>query len=138
MVYHAYAEVADYSVQGSGGRIAITYTVDVELSDGVLMVGSVSLSSLLELCYKRVVKLDQERRYCKHYCALLSEFAETWAFFHFYHHGLPVGPALDAIVLSDLVIPGTPTATIEQLDDRYVVSELVGRLAQLCHDGVVE
>ena len=137
VVYHTYAEVTDYSIQGSGGRIAITYTVDVELSDGVLMVGSVPLSSLLELCYKRVVKLDQERRYCKHYCALLSAFAETWAYFVFYHQGLSIGPPFEAIILSDLVVPGTPTATIEQLDARYVVSDLVDRLAQLCQDGVV-
>jgi hypothetical protein len=137
VVYHTYADVTDYSIQGNGGRIAITYTVDLELSAGIPMVGTVSLSSLLELCYKRIVKLDQERRYCKHYCTLLSSFAETWAYFHFYHQGQPVGSALDPIVLSDLVVPGTPTATIEQLDARYGVSELVGRLADLCQDGVV-
>ena len=136
-VYHAYAEVTEYSVQaqGSTGRIAITYTLDIEATDSVLSAGGVPLDALLQLCYKRIVKLDQERRYCGHYCPWLRSLAETSTYFHFYYQGVRLSTDLESLVLSDLVIPGTPTTSVEQLDVKYVIQPLLDKLKALCAEG---
>jgi hypothetical protein len=136
-VYHAYANAVDYCVEGAGtGRIAMTFTIDLTNESGSLTVGNnVQLADLLELCYRRIVKLDQERRYCKHYCTLLSGLSETGAWFRFYSEGQRLETGLQPLVLSDLVIPGDLAKTIDGMDPGYTISTLLAQLEALCGGG---
>jgi hypothetical protein len=133
-VYHAYANAAEYAVDcHSVGRIAMTFNINLHKSNGVLMAADdVTAESLLDLCYHRIVKLDQERRYCKHFTSILRDLAETWAWFNFYYDNHIVDLSLTPLVLSDLVIPGDHAKTVAEHDKAYSIADLLPRLAAMC------
>jgi hypothetical protein len=135
ILFHRYASVTDYCIDRGAERVAVTYNVDVNASPSELQAENVSLKQLLELAYSRIIKLDQERRYCKHYCDLLSAFKETAVSFNFYHEGQKLDLDIQPIVISDLVIPGEPTRKIEQIDTAYDVPTLLHLVASACTGG---
>jgi hypothetical protein len=132
-IYHAYAQIVDYAIQPS--RIAMTFTLDISRMGETFEVHTVNLSDLLTLCYKRIIKLDQERRFCKYYCPFLRELAETGAWFNFYFEGHPLELDLHPLVISDLVVPGDVANEIVSVDPDYNLATLVPRLTALCSGG---
>ena len=138
-VYHAYASIAEYAVQhGPPGRIAMTFTLDISHGPSGLLVHGVDLQSLLKLCYKRIIKLDQERRFCKYYCPFLRELAETGAWFNFYYEGQQLPLDLHPLVISDLVVPGDATNEVAVLDEGYDLAKLLPVISSLCSGGVAQ
>jgi hypothetical protein len=134
-IFHKYASITEYTIDREEGRLALTYHIDLEPHDGLLCAGnSVPLADLLGFCYQRILKLDQERRYCKHYCELLLPLRETWAWFNFWHEGqkLELDPDSVPIVISDLVVPGEPTRRIEDIDPNYELTRLTAALESVC------
>jgi hypothetical protein len=136
-IFHKYASVTEYCIERGAGRIAATYNIDLELISGSLEVGhGLLLADLLTFIYKRIAKLDQERRYCKFYCDLLAVFKETGAWFNFYHEGIKIELEIPPIVMSDLIIPGEFDKPIEQISPRYQISELVKALEIACRSSI--
>jgi hypothetical protein len=132
-LFHKYANISEYSIDPGAGRIALTYTIDLERGQSALEAGdSVLLAELLEFSYSRIAKVDQERRYCKHYCDLLSVFKETDAWFNFFYEGQKLDLGLQPVVISDLIVPGEFTKRIEEIDNKYKVSTLVEALEGVC------
>lgn len=133
VIFHKYASCVEYFIDRSEGRIAITYTFDLEFIDGALQVGQgVNLDAMLAFCYSRIVKLDQERKYCKYYSSLLSVFKETSACFIFYYRGHKLDFETEPIVISDIVLPGDHAKTIEDRYPTYGVETLISSLTDLC------
>lgn len=133
IIYHAYAQTVDYAIQP--GRIAMTFTLDISCAGEKFEVHSVELCELIKLCYKRIIKLDQERRFCKYYCPFLRDLAETGAWFKFYFEGEPLELDLRPLVISDLVVPGDVANEIALVDADYDLAKLVPRLTALCSGG---
>lgn len=132
-IFHKYATISEYSVDPGAGRIALTYNIDLERGQSALQAGdSILLADLLKFSYSRITKVDQERRYCKHYCDLLSVFKETDAWFNFFYDGQKLDLGLQPIVMSDLIVPGEFTKSIEEIDNKYKVSTLVEALERVC------
>ena len=136
-IFHKYASVTDYCVDRGSGRIAVTYNIDLEITSSALEVGNnLSLADLLTFIYKRLHKLDQERRYCKFYCDLLAAFKETAAVFNFYHQGIKIELDMPPLVISDLIIPGDYTKPFEKIDSRYDIPTIVKTLDSACRSGL--
>ncbi len=134
-VFHEYANIADYCIDRGEERIALSYNVDITPAESELRAGqAVSLKQVLEFAYSRILKVDQERRYCKHYCDLLSAFKETAASFNFYHEGQKLDLDIQPIVISDLIIPGHPTLPIEEIDRDYDIAALLEKLINACRE----
>lgn len=132
-IFHKYASICDYCVDRGAERIAASYNIDIERSATGLQAGyGVSVRDLLAVAYSRITKLDQERRYCKHYCDLLSAFKEVGASFNFYFEGQKLDLDIPPIVISDLVVPGEPAKAIEEIDPRYAISTLLDALEGAC------
>lgn len=72
LIYHKYASVTNIFIDKGNGRIALTYNIEIPVSQ-------VTFSELLNYIYKRIVKLDAERRYCKYYAPSLEKFKRTEA-----------------------------------------------------------
>jgi hypothetical protein len=135
-VFHEYANVTDYCIDRGAERIAASYNIDITLVSSELQVGQgVPLSELLQFSYARIVKLDQERRYCKHYCDLLSAFKETAVAFNFYLEGQQLDIGIPPLVISDLIVPGEPAKDLEQIDARYAISAILDGLKSVCGGG---
>lgn len=133
LIFHRYASSVDHCVDRIDGRIAITYTHDLELKDGILEVGSgVKLDEMLKFCYGRIIKLDVERRYCKYYSQLLSVFRETSAYFNFFFDGHKLDFEIAPIVISDILIPGDPTKAVEERNRDYEIAHLISALTDKC------
>jgi hypothetical protein len=133
-VFHAYADSVEYSIEGElPGRIAMTFSIDIHRVGNELFAGrDVTLTRLMQLCYLRIVKVDQERRYCKHFCRPLQRLTATTAWFNFYYQNYPLDLDLHPIVLDDLVIPGDPAKSIHDVDPSYELAALIRRLSTLC------
>lgn len=105
-LWHQYASCTNVAVDRGNARVCLTY--EIELSEYRDANGKINRDSLIELlaCIRhRIGKLDQERRYTRYYCELLSVFKKTEIRLNFWSNGLPV-PLEFGFELDDLVIPG--------------------------------
>jgi hypothetical protein len=71
------------------------------------------------------VKLDQERRYNKHYCSWLSNFKRTSATFNFWWKSELLELGIEPLELSDLVVPGDEQKQVVEIDNDYAESNIV-------------
>lgn len=107
-IYHRYAQATQLFIDRGGGRIALTYHITLEIDERGVVLPSCEepVKELLKFIYKRVVKLDQERRYAKHYCAYLSPFKSTSLQLNFHVGDSEYDLDLKQILLTDKIIPG--------------------------------
>jgi hypothetical protein len=132
-IFHKYANISDYCSVRNNEKIQLTYDVSLELTGTSLQAGDgVTLADLLEFSYHRIIKVDEERKYCKHYCDLLSPFKETSAWFRFWLNSEELKLDLKPLVISDLVIPGEGVKKVEQIDGRYDIATIVNDLTNAC------
>ncbi len=72
IIYHKYASVTNVFIDKGNGRVGLTYHIEIP-------VRQISFSKLINFIYKRIVKLDAERRYCKYYTPALNKLKRTEA-----------------------------------------------------------
>jgi len=125
-IYHNYARITHILIDRPGGRILITYDIDFDTKK----MSQKDLTELLEFTYKRMIKLDEERRYNKHYCDLLSPFKKTSIQFNLTVDGIPANLDLGKIELDDrFPIPG-------EGDDDKSISELLSNFPDIKADEI--
>jgi hypothetical protein len=134
-IYHAYADMTNVIIDKGNGRIALDYFIDVTFKDDDLYVNSIKLSKMLIFIYQRIIKLDQERKYTKHYCNWISTFTNTSATLNFLINNEPIDLNLSPIILSDLVVPGEKTKNIDDEYPDYEADKLVGKIMTLAARG---
>ena len=93
LIYHEYAQITTLHIDRGNSRITISYDIDCNQCR--------DLGELLTFTYKRVLKLDLERRYCKYYAPILDVFKRTDISYEFNHDGNPIELGLDKISLED-------------------------------------
>lgn len=93
LIYHEYAQITRPFIDRGGSRIAVSYDIDCNKCK--------DLKKLLVFTYKRVLKLDLERRYCKYYAPILDVFKRTDVSYEFNIDGNPLDLGLDKISLED-------------------------------------
>jgi hypothetical protein len=130
-LYHKYASITHPFIDRDGGRIVLRYDINVEKED------ISSLKELLLYIYKRIIKLDEERKYTKFYSTYLAPFVQTEVTFNFYkteelmeeelseEHICSIG----RIVLDDKCIPGS-----KQVE----VHDLISKFAELNIDNIIK
>lgn len=128
-IFHLYAQSCQRpTIDMASGRVALMYVLDLHTKvvqkKSMLMLQDIQATEILNFIYKRVIKLDQERKYTKHYSNFLSRIRETSVVFEFYVDGHPVKPELPPLVLSDVVVPGEAARAICDVDGRYDAVQL--------------
>jgi hypothetical protein len=96
-IYHKYAGITHVFIDKGGERIVLTYNIDIKECD----CNANDIKDLLEFIFIRIIKLDIERRYCKHYTQLLYDFKKTEATINFSIDGIPIEYNIPTIVLED-------------------------------------
>ena len=131
-IYHEYARVTEVAIDRGNGRIALTYRIDLaQCADTNQVADEIErVRELLELIYSRVIKLDQERRYARHYCDLLSPFKLTTVVIEFWANGWKIDTALSPIQLSDLVVPGEVVKPVVERDQSYSIDKVLQLVRQ--------
>jgi hypothetical protein len=124
-IYHDYANMTDVCVDAGNNRIALTYNVEVRIKEGELLPDEDHLKQTIDFIYRRILKLDQERKYAKHYCALLNSLKEVSVFLCFWHLGEPIDLGLRPLILTDLTVPGDAHKQIQEYDKSYSIENLI-------------
>lgn len=127
MQYHEYASSVHILIQRSSARLVMTFEIDLaETKD--MPRWREELKARLTFAYKRIQKLDQERRYTGYYSEILRVFRSTEASFNFHHAGEIVEVGLDPLRLTDIVLPNGPQREIPSIDSAYDLATLIPRL----------
>lgn len=133
--YHEYAAMTHIRPDRGTGRIMVTYEVvltDVGVEPGSFAVDP--LRELLQFAYDRAVKLDQERRYARFYCPVLSPFNTTAIAFNFHHGARLLELNLPPLILNDKVVPGSTAVPIPERDPNYALDKLIPCLLTLAKE----
>ena len=107
-IYHEYASITNIFVDKGNNRIATTYNIDYTSSERI--------EELLEFTYRRILKLDAERRYCKYYAPILDKLKKTDAQINFTINGDICDLDLPKIELGDkynLIDDGNDTNIVD-------------------------
>lgn len=128
-LFHEYASITTVHIDRVDGRIRVTYDIDItRCADEEEEARYDRVRSLLDFTYRRIIKLDQERRYARYYSKVIAPFRMTSIEFNFHEEGrlLPVG--LEPLLLDDKVVPGDPEKTVEEHSEAYRLDALLTQL----------
>lgn len=128
MKHHEYASSVHVLIDRNTARLVMTFEIDLpDMEDGGP--GQELLKARLRYAYRRIQKLDQERRYTSFYSQTLRAFRATEASFNFHHAGEIMEVDLEPLRLTDIVLPKSPQRRIATIDRAYDINVLVPRLA---------
>ena len=99
IIYHEYAQITNIFIDRSRGRISVTYCFDVE--NKIENEKEDNFKKLLELTFKRCLKLDLERRYTKYHSEILKPFKEISIKYDFNINNNPDLIGFDQIIIED-------------------------------------
>lgn len=115
-IYHEYAQITHIHIDRGTNRIALTYNIEYQNKE--------QLEKLLEFTYRRIHKLDQERKYARHYSRICSVFNKTTVAINIESiDGKEL--VLNNCVLTDLTVPGEQYKALDQLYDNYKIQNIV-------------
>ena len=105
--FHRLANVTDYTIDRDNKRIEANYQIYLEMdSDGNITDGKVPLLDLLDIITTRIIKVNEERVYCRYYSEVLSPFQEISVAFTFVYDHEYLDAGIKPLKLNDLVVPG--------------------------------
>ena len=139
LIHHKYASsITEIVINRNSNRIALTLDINLCTTDAgeLFFDENVALEDFLSYSFERIIKLDQERRYTKHYSNWLSSFKSTSVSFCFWLDSERLDLGLNAVVMSDLTIPGEDTRTLQDYDNKYTVANLISILMSCTPKGV--
>ncbi|MGB6872656.1 MAG: hypothetical protein WBE46_00695 [Dehalococcoidia bacterium] len=108
-VFHRYSDITNVYIDRGNNRIALTYDLNIDTNGSKQLSADneAKLRNLLKFTYIRIRKLNQERKYARHYCTMLDPFKETTVVFDFLVDKRPHNFGFPRVVsLTDLVVPG--------------------------------
>ena len=130
-MHHDYASSTHVSIHRATERIVVTYEIDVGSHEAAP--DSEYLSGFLTFIYQRLIKLDQERQYARHYSRLLLPFRSTEAKFNFHYAGNLLDFDMPPLRLTDrVVVPGEEPVDLSRVDPAYAIDTLVPRVLATC------
>ena len=126
LIYQVYANIVEVFIDKD--RISISYDIDVKLKE----IQDTGIDNLLMFVYKRIIKLDEERRYCKYYTHLLDSFKHTYIVFNINCDGTPIDIGIPDIKLEDKFnVSANPNNSLETFLKQYPQLEIESILNQI-------
>lgn len=130
-IYHEYAKITQINIDRASARIAIDYSIDLrDEFFGDSASAPSKLRSLLELIYQRVVKLERERLFARHYAPEFLQFRETSVVVHM-HDDYGNELKLPSLVLNDFNVRELHGSQIPNLNNSYDIDKIVSELGNL-------
>ncbi|MFB9862262.1 HD domain-containing protein [Rufibacter immobilis] len=127
--FHKYASITNIHIDRPNERITLTYHIYLDRKTKKFTTKTEKeFKELLSFTYKRILKLDQERKYTKHYSDFLSPFKKTSVKLNIYINGELQELELNEINLTDIVVPGEDCKDIFELDSAYKVENILESL----------
>ncbi|MDF7820951.1 hypothetical protein P1X15_25230 [Runella sp. MFBS21] len=117
-IYHQYASITHVHIDRGSNSIKLTYNIDFKDNN--------SLRELLEFTYERIHKLDQERKFARHYSTICDVFKETKVVINIEHGEGEL--TIDNCTLTDLVIPGDSHKPLQELFRDYDIDQIIAKI----------
>ncbi len=105
LIYHHYANVVEIQIDRNLERISANYHIPLLFNHSLKIETGEEFVEFRNFIFYRFNKLDQERKYCKHYCDWLIPFKKSIANFEFWDGNFPIRLDLPPIELNDLIVP---------------------------------
>jgi hypothetical protein len=125
-IFHRYSQAYQSVISVKNNRLAITYNIIVYFSNSneLLIDQDIGLELFLNFIYERLLKIDDERKYCRYYCSWLEPMKEISVVFNFWYKDERIGSGLSPIVFSDKIVPGETKRIFEKSFPDYIYSNI--------------
>ena len=130
-VYHDYAAITSASIDRPEGRIVLSYEIEL---DDTMTQRSQRFQRLLDFTFRRVIKVDRERRYARSYSTHVASFNRTEVTLNFWKSGNLLYH-LNRLELSDKTVLDRPATTLADIDGRYHVGSVATELDNALGEG---
>jgi hypothetical protein len=120
-IFHIYAQAYNSIISMEEKRLAISYNINISMShdDKFIVDQDIELRDFLLFVYKRLLKIDDERKYCRFFCHWLEPIKEISVNLNFWHNDNIVEIDLKPILISDKIIPGDSGREITNMIPAY-------------------
>lgn len=127
-IYHHYARVTSVMIDRGNERVALTYNFDLRSKDGSIEHLMSELDALLRFAFRRIQKLDQERKYARFYSDALAPFKTVHAQLNFLIDGAFQDLNLRPLILTEKVVPGDAAKEMREIDSGYDIPAIITKL----------
>jgi hypothetical protein len=120
-IFHIYSKAYKSVISPKNNRLEITYNINVDYNNlnEIIVNKDIKLKIFLKFIYARLIKIDDERKYCRYYCSWLEPMKEISVVFNFWYKDMPIITGLPPIIFSDKVIPGGTRRIFEKSFPTY-------------------
>lgn len=120
-IFHRYSQAYQSVISVKNNKLAITYNIILNLNDSndLIIDQDIGLEIFLEFIYERLIKIDDERKYCRYYCSWLEPIKEISVVFNFWYKDERIECGLLPIVFSDKIVPGETKRIFEKSFPAY-------------------
>jgi hypothetical protein len=119
-IFHVYSRSYTSVIYPKDNRLVITYNIAFLIESNVLIVDNdVKLEDFLNFIFARMIKIDDERKYCRYYCHWLNPMKEISVIFNFWYNNERLEIGLEPIVFSDKVVPNDIERNLVNLYPNY-------------------
>ncbi len=127
-IYHVYAQTVNIHIDNDEQRISVAFNIDISSPK----IKEITLNKLLLFIYSRILKMDEERRYCKYYANILNPFKKTSVVFNINNEGAPIDIEIPNISLEDKFnLSLNKEGNLEDLFKRYPALKIDSILDQI-------
>jgi len=125
-IFHWYSKSYQSAISPRDNRLAITYNIifNINASNELIIDQDIKLEEFLTFIYKRLIKLDDERKYCRYYCLWLEAIKEISVTFNFWYNDDHIEIGLAPIILSDKIVPGETKRKLEDAFPDYTYADI--------------
>jgi hypothetical protein len=125
-IFHRYAKAYHSVISAIDKRVVISYNIFFSINDisELIIDQEITLECFLGFIFERIIKIDDERKYCRYYCHWLDSMKEISVSFNFWYDGDRIEIGLNPIIISDKIIPGDSGREIIKLYPYYNYSNI--------------
>ena len=126
-LYHHYAEITRVSIDRGRGRVALTYSID--LDNGAYPNDALEkkefITSLLRMIYSRAAKMNYVRQFARHYSNSLAPFREVSISLNIEKDGSPFDLSLRPVLLTDMSVLHNTQLSFEDMHKEYTIEKII-------------
>jgi hypothetical protein len=125
-IYHIYSNVYRSVISPQNNRLEIAYNIILNLNDSneLIIDKDIELKYFLQFVYLKLIKIDDERKYCRYYCSWLESMKEISVIFNFWYNDERLECRLSPIIFSDKIVPGETKRIFEKSFPEYAYSNI--------------
>jgi hypothetical protein len=130
-LHHKYAAITSVGIDMKNERITLTYNIDVgaKTKGAFDTAAEAEIRELLNYTYIRIDKMNQERKYARHYSPILAPLKQMTVTFNFWVIGQVEYLQLPKdLVLTDLVVPGDAQKGFVEHFSAYIVDNVISQI----------